>query len=527
MKSFQNHLRSLSYNTKNYLQRKPVFRSSAIFPFLINLNLNTKIHFLGYWLIKRNIKEINILITIRDKKGKIIKRFTKIINQVSAFTIDLKKELSIKKLNLFFGSIELEVFSTQDMVYPYPAFVINLDGTKTSSFVHTCGRIYNDYEDFKSNTKYLTPETGFDISNKKNFKPFFAFVNGKEGLKKTKIYLELINYLGQIKRKKIVFNKISPYETQFVNFLKKKNIDFFLNQKGTVKIFHNFKNFFPRFLAGNFDKNYCNSSITHTYYDLSKKTDKSQYWLNPNKKKYCDMSIAIPILNKKNFFSELAVYPNFAKTKFNLNLQVFDESGKNCLIIKEFLKINKNYNQPKYININELIKKNKFYLKKNKNYFGKITVSENKETLTRLKFGLNLGKYSGNSQAIESNICFNANVPVESVLKKKGTFKWGLLKNRNNSIIILSNISFFKKNYKNANLTLKFWNQKSKKCLSKKILLKDNGNYFFDLNKHSRIRNFLGKNVPGWVTVQSDNPFVNGWYLEISKNGSIGADHLF
>ena len=61
----------------------------------------------------------------------------------------------------------------------------------------------------------------------------------------------------------------------------------------------------------------------------------------------------------------------------------------------------------------------------------------------------------------------------------------------------------------------------------KKILLKDNGNYFFDLNKHSRIRNFLGKNVPGWVTVQSDNPFVNGWYLEISKNGSIGADHLF
>ena len=143
------------------------------------------------------------------------------------------------------------------------------------------------------------------------------------------------------------------------------------------------------------------------------------------------------------------------------------KAEKNCLMIKEFLKINKNYNQPKYININELIKKNKFYLNKTKNYFGKITVSENKETLTRLKFGLNLGKYSGNSQAIESNICFNANVPVESVLKKKGTFKWGLLKNRNNSIIILSNISFFKKNYKNANLTLKFWNQKTKNVYQK------------------------------------------------------------
>ena len=46
-------------------------------------------------------------------------------------------------------------------------------------------------------------------------------------------------------------------------------------------------------------------------------------------------------------------------------------------MIKEFLKINKNYNQPKYININELIKKNKFDLNRTKNYFGKITVSEN------------------------------------------------------------------------------------------------------------------------------------------------------
>ena len=29
------------------------------------------------------------------------------------------------------------------------------------------------------------------------------------------------------------------------------------------------------------------------------------------------------------------------------------------------------------------------------------------------------------------------------------------------------------------------------------------------------------------MTIQSDNPFVNGWYLDISKNGSVGGDHLF
>ena len=39
-------------------------------------------------------------------------------------------------------------------------------------------------------------------------------------------------------------------------------------------------------------------------------------------------------------------------------------------------------------------------------------------------------------------------------------------------------------------------------------------------------KNFL-KNKSGWITAQSDNPFVNGWYFEFSKNGSVGADHLF
>ena len=29
------------------------------------------------------------------------------------------------------------------------------------------------------------------------------------------------------------------------------------------------------------------------------------------------------------------------------------------------------------------------------------------------------------------------------------------------------------------------------------------------------------------MTIQSDNPFVNGWYIEKSKVGFIGADHFF
>ena len=43
--------------------------------------------------------------------------------------------------------------------------------------------------------------------------------------------------------------------------------------------------------------------------------------------------------------------------------------------------------------------------------------------------------------------------------------------------------------------------------------------------KNNNIKKFLRKNC--WITIQSDNPFVNGWYIERSDNGIVGADHLF
>ncbi len=525
MKSYKDHLVSTN-SSNNYLLRKPVFRSSAVFPVLYNKKLNTNIYFLGYWLIKRNIKEVNILVTIRNKSGTIIKRFNKLVNQVKSYSVNLKNEISNNKTTSFIGSIELEVFSTQDMVFPYPAFVINFDGVNSSSVVHSCGRIYNDQDDFKVNNQILVPETGFDITDKKKFNPFFSFVNGNEELKNSEIILDLVNYLGKEKTKKIKFKRIKPYETLFVDFLNKNDRDFFKNKKGTVRINHKFRSFFPRFLAGSLSRDKNDSSITHTYYDLSKKSDKTQYWKNPNSSKYYDSAIAVPIFNKKNLKTELAIYPNFSKIKFDLNLEVYNKKGVEVGKIFKFFKIDDKFKKPSYLNLNNLLKINRINLNKGEDYFCRLYTSSKREILSRLKFGLNIGNNNNLSNSIESNICFNAQVPVKAIHEKKGTFKWGLLKNRNNSQILLSNIGFIKGTFKSANISLKFWNEFDNKFLIKKICIPDRGNYFFSLNKNKKIKNFL-KNNTGWVTVQSDNPFVNGWYLDISKNGSVGADHLF
>ena len=524
MKSLKNHLISTD-PTKNILSKDPIFRSSAIFPFIINQKIKTNILFLGYWLIKRDIKEVSLVITLRDKNGKLINRKINLINVVKAFKISVYDLIQHKNKKNLTGSIELEVFSSKDMIYPYPAFTVNYEGENTSSVVHTCGRVYNNIQDLKSNNKIQIPESGFDISDKKNYNPFFSFVNGPSILKNEKILISLINYKGERKKKLIKLKKIMPYETLFINFINQKEKKFFKEKKGTARIKHNFKSFYPRFLAGNFDKKFFNSSITHTYYDLSNKKDSTQYWNNPDKKLYYNSSIGVPLFRNNGFFTELAIYPNFVKINFELGIEVFDDQGKKICHLPNIFKIKSSYSKPNYLNLNEIILVNKIKLDKKKNYFCRIYTSGENKILARLKFGLNVGN-SRNTDALPSNICFNVQVPNLNELKKKGTFKWGPLQNKSGSEILLSNISFVKKNYKQAKVTLKFWNEFNGNFVKKKIIIPDCGNYRFILNKDKKIKSFL-KNKTGWITVQSDNPFVNGWYFEFSKNRSVGGDHLF
>jgi len=526
MKTYKNHLTSTS-NTKRKNLSNPVYRSSAIFPFILSNKLNTIIHYLSYWLIKRNIKEVNLLVTIRNKKGNIIKKTIKNIREVKSFMVNLKNEINFNHFSkLLTGSVELEVFSKEDLVYPYPAFVVNFEGVNSSSAVHTCGRIFNDKDDLASNNKFVVPETGFDVLCDKNYDPFFSFVNGKKNLKNYKLSLDLINHLGQKKNKLIKFKKIAPYETCFNFFLDKSDRNFYNNKKGVVKINHSFKSFFPRFLAGNFDKKKNNSSITHTYYDLSTKKDNSQYWINPNSKKYFDSSVAVPLFVRDNLKTEIAIYPNFSKSIFNLNLQIFDQQGKKKGFIRNFFRIDHQFKSIKYLDLNQIIKSKNISLNKKNNYFCRIYLSYKDKILTRLKFGLNIGKANKTNSSFDCNICFNAIVPIKFIEKKRGTFKWGLLLNKNNSQILISNISNLKFSDKEANLNLKFWNTYNSNFLEKRISIPSNGNLFFNLNKEKKIKNFLKKNA-GWMTIESDNPFINGWYLDISKNGSVGADHLF
>ena len=150
MKSFKAHLESVkSHGEKVSLTRRPIYRASAIFTVFNTENLSTRILYMGYWMLKKNIPEVGLLITLRNQTGEIIFRSNRVIDSYEAQEIEVRGLLIESGVDLnrdFLGSVELEIFSTRDLVYPYPGFVVNYYNGEGSGVVHTTGRIYNDYE---------------------------------------------------------------------------------------------------------------------------------------------------------------------------------------------------------------------------------------------------------------------------------------------------------------------------------------------------------------------------------------------
>ena len=90
MKSFYKFLSSrLEFGETLDINRKPIFRSSAVFPVTQNDFYSTNILFLGYWFTKRKIREVTILVTLRNSSGTIITRNSLLINSPKSYSVEL------------------------------------------------------------------------------------------------------------------------------------------------------------------------------------------------------------------------------------------------------------------------------------------------------------------------------------------------------------------------------------------------------------------------------------------------------
>jgi hypothetical protein len=523
MKSYESHLiDTKSFGEKKRLDYRPTMRSSAIFPLIIKKGKIESIYtFMGYWLRKRNISIVTVLFTMRDEQGKKLNVISREIVSSKSYVVSSRDLFSDDPEN-FIGSVEIEIFSAVDMVFPYPAITFALKSIHGLTFVHTCGRVYNDFDDLKSNNEIVVPETGFDILLGKDYKPFFSFVNGPTSVNSIPYEMEFIDQQGNRIIQKKELTNIPPYGLAWIEIFDKNiNSDNFNGKKIAVKIKHNFKGFFPRFVAGNIFKDYSDISLTHSYYDNSVDKSPSSIFLNPSKKNFYDSVVAIPFDTKFDEI-ELAIYPNFSLSPCSLSFELFDLDGNFLQISNKKISIADGSESLIYIPILEMFKKLEPSVHKG---MVRVIADGNGVVPTRMKFGLNFSKPKG-SVNLPSNICFNANVPNEKLINKQGAFKWCPIFDATYQRIYLHNTSFVKQGFGSANIDIEVCRVFDDEKIIWSIELSQNGTIEIVEKKSQEIKNFLNGSI-GWVAIQCSKPFVSGYYIADYENGVIGADHLY
>jgi len=522
MKSYYQHLKSTQeFGESQNILKKPILRSSAIFPVLHNESFTSSIHFLGYWLLKRNILEVALVITLRNNDGKTILRKTEIINNAKAYSINLDhllKEINLETKN-FLGSIETEFHTTQDMVFPYPALVLEYHNDSFNTCVHTLGRVYNDLEDLKENNETQVPETGFDIHENDNLNSFLSFVNGPLKNDDGLIQYTITNHNSETFTGIFHIGEINPFETKLI-FLKdyiqslSKILD---NHSGSISLSHNFEGFYPRLLVGNKQNSSPSVSFTHSYYDCTSCVSESDYWSRANEKHY-DSSIYVPIFNSENQYTNLMIYPNISPSTFTLKIDLYNEHGKKVFENSNFLQIKSNEKKLLKIDLSEISSHADSNLAAHI-----ITNFDNNKIPSRIKFGLNVG--TKNSQYIlPCNICFNMRMGNPLLENKPGSFHWAPLNYERNTVIALGNFSTLKNYEKEANIEMNFYRNEDSSHITEKITLTPNSEKRFSIDDF-QLNQFLS--TDGWVTIKADNPYLHDYYFNMNHSGSISGDHVF
>ena len=534
MKTYHKHLEStLAAGETVSLTRRPVFRSSAIFPVLHNEHYSSRVLFMGYWLLKRHIPEVQLLATLRGQAGKLLLRKSLLVTEPKAFALrvgDLLAETdsdSAAAGNEFRGSLELEIFATRDLVYPYPAFVLNYFSDDFMATVHTTGRVYNDIEDLQENEDKTVPECGFDILSGAAYSPFFAFVNGVYAYETQTIRWTIVDEHDQATHGEFTLRDVRPYATYFVELRDYIDLDAILHgEKGTIKLHHSFRGFFPRFVAGNFERQHHALSITHTYYDSSAVSDPGAYWGNLDER-FHDSAVFAPLFLDKGLYTHLVFYPIYSPSAFGIDLEFYDEAGQQVGVVPNWRHLQTSPDQFFTLDFN-LVARENFSPEQRRQLRGVNIIKHwpaRDRIPTRLKFGLNIGREEQRMN-LPTNVCFNSQIANAKVLTKPGTFKWSPILNGEHSVVVILNGSPIKEYLTPANLQLTFYREADNQTLTRRAQLPPFGQLRLDTSAEPDLVDFMG-GEPAWVTIQADNPFVTSWYFDFNTSGAVGGDHAF
>ena len=255
-----------SYEDLEYM---PVFRASAIFPAFHNLSFTTKLSCFNYWKHKNNCEDVGILVTLRDALGTKIGR---VFHQLQLDTYDFHVSSLLENESDFSGSVEIEIFSNQDLKFQFPAVSCFYCSPLGVSYVHSAQRVYNHLDDEKRGAALNNRQTAFDVLPDLGAS-FVHVLNGPHAVVDSELNVEELDAHGRkIDCAPIPINLLPPYGLQTIDLTKYAAKDNRLPGH-TFKITAPLSGIHCRFVVGNAESNNDWYSVTHSYPDFSNSRD--------------------------------------------------------------------------------------------------------------------------------------------------------------------------------------------------------------------------------------------------------------
>lgn len=527
MRSYYAHLETAMGTAKKTVLAKPVFRSSAIFPVFNMPGISSRILFMGYWILKRHIKQISAVITLRSQEGTPLHRMTLSIEEAKTYRIELSDQLSQSGLSPsadFTGTLEVEFFSTVGLVFPYPAVAINYYGPHFSSVVHTAQRVYNDFDDMRNNSQTRVPESGFNIHVDDDHEPFIGIINGPEVVQNSRMNMQFFNIDGKMLPFEIDLGTLKPYELKVIYPARMLNLKEFLKGKvGAGKVRFQVNWIFPRLLVGNIQQSEPAMTITHTYYDCTAATSESDYW-NYSSEEWYQASLMLPAYVRDKEFTNIYFYPIYSPSKFFIDLEIYNSLGERLGEKKEVLTVESPSEGFHCIDIRKLCKAMHIAVTEPLAIRVMARKIGSERLPARIKLGLDIGAHL---QQMPCNICTNLQPYNPSLETKPSTFHWSpVLSDQPKASLWIMSSSPAMQMQHIAQITLTFFREQDSKTIVRQLNLPPHGFIVIRPEEETELQEFFQGTV-GWCTVVSSNPYTTTYYLAENPSGVIGGDHGF
>ena len=288
--------------------RNTVHRSSLLAPKLDGSDV--EISFANHFLLKRGLSDIACRLTAIAPDGSRIESRTYSVREPRVYAFSLADLTADSVANYM-----VEFFTAENLIFPFPAVVVNHRNEHFLNSVHSYNRVLNDvFEDDEVNVTSV-PETSIDVRVNSETDTFGVFTAGPTRVMEP-IHVTLRWPDGTLQA------EVAPPQSRLGNSVISIN-DLFGERARRDGAILSFKQpvqamFYGRMLGGVRSLTDGAFAANHSFYDCS---DVAEYWpdARPSSRVY-------PLFD--GFNARIRLYPIFSPCRLNASIELRDENGQ-------------------------------------------------------------------------------------------------------------------------------------------------------------------------------------------------------